>query len=65
MPSMFQQALSMARSSGGRITARSPLPPEDDEVALGWECAIPALEFEGWEPDAPVPLSTGLLSSKS
>ena len=23
----------------------------DDDFALGWECANPALQFESWEPD--------------
>jgi len=30
-----------------------PGPDADDDLALGWECANPALQLEGWEPVRP------------
>ena len=34
-------------------------PAADDDLALGWECANPALQFESWEPAATTPGSAG------
>lgn len=50
MPSMFQQALAKAHPLQGRMLSELPAEPEDDDVALGFECANPVLQFEGWEP---------------
>jgi hypothetical protein len=33
---------------------------DEDEVALGWECANPVLQIEGWLRDAPPPLAQPL-----
>jgi hypothetical protein len=27
----------------------------DDDLAIGWECACPALQLEGWEPAPSTP----------
>lgn len=66
MPSMFQQAFRMAQQFPGRDAGAAAPRAEDDDIALGWECANPALQFERWEPElAPLPLRVPLLSSKS
>lgn len=43
------QSLPSAYSSGA--TDDIALAPADDEIALGWECANPALQIERWVPD--------------
>ena len=54
MPRLFQQLLSPLDPRGGGAAA--PLLPQvDDDVALGWECANPALQFESWEPAPAAP----------
>ena len=65
MPSMFQQVLS-ATGPAMPIEQRAVTVREDDEVALGCECAYPALQFERWEPEfAAAPLRMPGLSSNS
>ena len=40
-----------------RMPARhEPLMEEDEDLVLGWECAVPALQVDAWEP---VPPATG------
>jgi hypothetical protein len=34
-----------------------PLASNDDDLAIGWEAACPALQLEGWEPAPTTPLS--------
>jgi hypothetical protein len=29
---------------------REPLIDEDEDLVLGWECAVPALQVDAWEP---------------
>ncbi|HYF43273.1 MAG TPA: hypothetical protein VEA35_12650 [Ramlibacter sp.] len=66
MPSMFQQALAAAHRLPVAAQAITSSVPEDDDVALGCECAYPALQLEAWEPQRPVlPAAALLLSSKS
>lgn len=57
MPRFLQQLLSPL---DGESSTRGPslAPAADDDIALGWECANPALQFESWEP-APVMAPVG------
>ncbi len=52
MARLFQPHLAPADADGA--TRRDDAQPAaDDDVALGWECANPALQFERWEPALP------------
>lgn len=43
-------------SSMSRMPARAEVAtPNDDDLAIGWEAACPALQLEGWEPAPAVP----------
>lgn len=59
MASFLQQLLAGNTSFGDRARVPSQQPQVDDDTALGWECANPALQFEGWEPAplAPAPVA--------
>jgi hypothetical protein len=38
-----------------RMPARlAPMIDEDDDLVLGWECAVPALQVEAWEPQGAI-----------
>lgn len=55
MPRLFQQLLSMSVEGSSRDAREgdaSSIP--DDDIALGFECATPALQFDAWDP-APLP----------
>jgi len=56
MPRLFQMLLSspLAPRSDAR-PAQGAQSFEDEELALGWECANPALQFDGWEPTPSMP----------
>lgn len=54
MPSMFQHATAKAHPSQSHVPLELPSFPQDQDVALGFESAYPALQFEGWEPQLPV-----------
>ena len=34
-----------------------PIAVDDDDLAIGWEAACPALQLEGWEPSPAAPSS--------
>ncbi len=51
IPSMFPAQNSAPVQHGGLSAAASGV-PEDDDIALGWECANPALQIEVWRAEA-------------
>lgn len=61
MAPVFEQISSPSTWLQDRSPATPPS-PDEDEVALGWECATPSLALEGWDPHLAAAL---LLSSKS
>jgi hypothetical protein len=46
-------------SPPGRMPLRCEAVIDDDELALGWECAVPALQVEAWEPLVAPPIDLG------
>ena len=57
MPRMFQFPWSTDDSEAGMGPASRP--PEDPDHVLGWECANPALQCDGWEPAPQLPQAAG------
>ncbi|TFZ02378.1 hypothetical protein EZ313_14010 [Ramlibacter henchirensis] len=55
MARLLQQLLSPFDSAADDARDHSYLPAGDDEFALGFECANPALQFDGWEPSGALP----------
>lgn len=57
MPRLFQMLLSspLARRRDANPTQGAQFEDEDEDLALGWECANPALQFEGWDPTPSMP----------
>lgn len=51
IPSMFPAQNSAPVQHGGLSAAATGV-PEDDDIALGWECANPALQIEVWGTEA-------------
>lgn len=39
----------------GGLSAGALGTPDDDDVALGWECANPALQIDSWRDEAAEP----------
>lgn len=60
MSRLLQQILAPLDASSRDARERALSPASDDDLALGFESANPALQFEGWEPAAlpPAPLAT-------
>jgi hypothetical protein len=49
LPSRWSSSLSRIPAS---VEVASPI---DDDLAIGWEAACPALQLEGWEPAPAMP----------
>lgn len=58
MPSLFQTLLTPLAPRGVAAPAQGLQQGDDEGFALGWECANPALQFDGWEPAPSVPLGS-------
>ncbi len=50
MPSIFQPAPAQAHPLQAPMPPQLPADPEYEDLALGFECANPVLQFEHWEP---------------
>ena len=47
MPSLLPSRWSSFQRASALV---EPLASNDDDLAIGWEAACPALQLEGWEP---------------
>jgi hypothetical protein len=54
---MMPNLLSSRWSNLRRPAFVESLTAEDDDLAIGWEAACPALQLEGWEPAPTAPSS--------
>ena len=54
MPRLFQHLLAAQDDIGQPAAPRAHDSFVEDDQALGWESAVPSLQFECWEP-APFP----------
>ena len=52
MSRLLQQILAPLDATPRDAREHALQPASDDDLALGFECANPALQFEGWEPAA-------------
>lgn len=58
MPRLLQQLLSVPfETSAVDPRAGVPASGADDDIALGFECATPALQFDSWDPAPLLPPS--------
>ena len=51
IPSMSPAQNSSPVQHGG-LAAGAPGAVDEDDIALGWECANPALQIDGWASEA-------------
>ena len=56
MPHLLQDLFAPSQAMAGDARETVAPPAADEDMAIGWESALPALQFEGWEPAA-VPAS--------
>ena len=49
-PNNFAQSSTPAR--GTPVNVHAPLTADEEDLALGWECANPALQIESWGAEA-------------
>ena len=49
-PNTFAQSSTLSR--GAAAVAGAPFANEEEDLALGWECANPALQIEAWAAEA-------------
>lgn len=45
-------AQSSTQQRGGAVHLHPPFPADEEDLALGWECANPALQIEAWGREA-------------